>query len=963
MRRFLRYLPLLLPSLATGGVIHVDASAPPGGDGSSPAQAFQDLQQALAIVQAKDVIHIAEGSYLPSQSANPADSFVIPNFVTVVGGFKAGLTDGTPDPDSYPTILSGDLGKDDSDPNGNGIIASSDDQIGTNSHHVLTIAGAGDGVKLIGLVITAGNADGAPNNHGGGLLATGSELQIENCWFRGNQGGGRGGALHLDDCEARIVNCDFAGNLSVARGGAVGTVNGTDAEFINCLIRGNESARGGGLNFNGSTGLLLNCTVSGNRATINGGGIQSHSSAVTVTDSILWWNAVGTPGSRSNLGASYNELSGGTVTPSASSIVENESGSDPDFISGFDPANTPDTAGNHRLSRGSPAINAGSSSANGTSTDYDGNPRVVGSAIDLGAFEATPSDIFVDETATGANDGSSWADAHNTLQPALAAALPGDRILIAEGVYTPATATDSFEIPADVEIYGGYPDGGGTRDPDTHLTILSGDVGGDDQNADGNFIAETTTQLVGANANTVITTTPGVNLSSLNIIDGLVITAGRAVPDLPGAFSDETTLGGGAYFVGDLPIIRNCRFSGNHAYEAGGAIYLQNAPAGQIPAEGPIFENCVFTGNRATLQGGAFFIIGGRTVIEACDLESNRAPSGAALFHFGPGGELTLRACRIRAHDDHDANGALDLTANTSTTLINCLVQGNDGDGIGLFGSLTLRGCTFVGNDGRPIDKGGSSSALTVWNSIFWNNTSAYFAQAGGSLAQFHHSLIEGWPDDASGFAFHGNLDGTDPANDPEFFSNFGGGSAPTTLGLYQYTTTSPAMSVGDNDETASTTDLAGNPRLSGHTVDLGCYEYPLADDDHDGLPNLFERIHTSSNSDTALNPASDLDGDGFTALQEFAFDLDPNVPEPTSAAYSTTWNPAVQRLTLYFTPNPDAEHYVRFVAEHSNDLGIDDPWFETAIKPGLSPSERRVDTLTITPRPESQFLRLRIEK
>ena len=43
--------------------------------------------------------------------------------------------------------------------------------------------------------------------------------------------------------------------------------------------------------------------------------------------------------------------------------------------------------------------------------------------------------FFVDADATGANDGSTWADAFADLRDALAASTPGDEIWVAEGTY------------------------------------------------------------------------------------------------------------------------------------------------------------------------------------------------------------------------------------------------------------------------------------------------------------------------------------------------------------------------------------------------------------------------------------------------------------------------------------------------------------------------------------------------
>ncbi len=110
----------------------------------------------------------------------------------------------------------------------------------------------------------------------------------------------------------------------------------------------------------------------------------------------------------------------------------------------------------------------------------------------------------------------------------------------------------------------------------TNVTVLSGDVDGNDINTDGNSIAETPASIVGTNALHVVTMdgTTGPPITTTTELDGFTITAGTAT----GTSSYTTYYGGGFYCNGSgvssncSPTLANLTFSGNTA-SYGGAMF------------------------------------------------------------------------------------------------------------------------------------------------------------------------------------------------------------------------------------------------------------------------------------------------------------------------------------------------------------------------------------------------------
>ena len=97
---------------------HVDASVVGGtGSGDSWANAFTDLQAALAVASGGDEIWVATGTYRPTADADRAATFNMKDDVSVYGGFPSGGGVGLfsdRDVATNVTTLSGDLPGDNS---------------------------------------------------------------------------------------------------------------------------------------------------------------------------------------------------------------------------------------------------------------------------------------------------------------------------------------------------------------------------------------------------------------------------------------------------------------------------------------------------------------------------------------------------------------------------------------------------------------------------------------------------------------------------------------------------------------------------------------------------------------------------------------------------------------------------------------------------------------------------------
>lgn len=175
--------------------------------------------------------------------------------------------------------------------------------------------------------------------------------------FYSAEGERNGGAVWCGSISAVLDRCVLSGNSAGDTGGGanLGTLN-------NCILMGNSALNGGGAY--GS--ILNNCTVTGNAAMLQGGGGHSCS----LTNCIVYFN---------KRGDTYQSSMDHCCTATASTTGSGNFTNDPLFMDS--------AAANLRLQSNSPCINAGRNACVYTDNDLDGNPRVAGGTVDVGAYE------------------------------------------------------------------------------------------------------------------------------------------------------------------------------------------------------------------------------------------------------------------------------------------------------------------------------------------------------------------------------------------------------------------------------------------------------------------------------------------------------------------------------------------------------------------------------------------------
>jgi hypothetical protein len=839
--------------------------------------------------------------------------------------------------------------------------------------------------------VTMNNVEFSENLGGGlhiGMYPDTSEstFKVTNGKFSGNYGNGMGGgAMYLSNIDTELVNVMFDGNYTTGSGGAIHQYQGT-LSATNVTFAGNNSGRSGtAANF-------------------------GNAELVTLNNCILWDNDM------------YVSYTNGVYPVYNSCYNDTAGSSNPGFINPVAKEEAPTTTGDYHLTETTipQILNAGNSNylPSGIKTDLDGNPRLVG-LLDLGPYEfqATklgyseledPSTnpvleqpggyfadfpqssnfilpnnkvydpfppmtsaiistteetkggiIYVDQDATGNDDGSSWDNAFTDLQDALQVASVPQEIWVAEGVYIPSNQIDplqiyskTFILPNWVSIYGGF---SGTetsrdqRDWNTNPTILSGDLDENDDNSDGNFISEHPNHLNGINAGHVVTAN---KLTATTVLDGFIVTGGMASMLIIGEGGGYLGEGGGVWIYKSSDVrLMNMQFYGNAAVR-GGAVYayyhsnvsIDNSifqfnyggegPAIQITKDSQLtLTNSKLQNNIGSDSGGAIFVFdyGSATIqnslfenngqvpgvsnpdlsggaimlyfdcqatIDRSDLLNNSAPhtGGIYLLQFN---HLTLTNSRLQGNNAFESNGGGLYAFSSDVDMVNVLITGNhsvlSGAGINSFAS-----------------GGYDKNLIKITNSTIARNLSDISSYSNGmTLVHTEVTLLNSIMMDDYDPKEDSTLSKQDSytSGDPLFRDPVDRSLAPTSDGDYRLLPGSPAINTGNNDliPPGIDLDLAGGLRIQDEVVDKGVFEYqPIiyVDQNASGSNNGGSWVNAYTNLQDALleaiAPQQIWVADGLykptnTEDRSISFNLKPGVD--LFGGFAGTENEIIQRL------------------------------------------------------------------
>ena len=440
------------------------------------------------------------------------------------------------------------------------------------------------------------------------------------------------------------------------------------------------------------------------------------------------------------------------------------------------------------------------------------------------------SRIYVDINATGNKDGTSWADAFTSLNAAISAGSNGDTVWMANGIYKPGVNNiQSFDVNRELKIYGGFA-GNETqlsqRDYFNNLTILSGDLAGDDINS--NFPFNLADASRDDNSNRIM----NVYANSV-VLDGLVIRGGHS----------RSASCSGIYIhssVNDF-IITNCEISLNYSYGINAGVMM----AIEQQSTNIEITNNRFQYNQSNTATG-FYLFTNDSITANITIANNQF----LRQRIEPNGNYFSGAAGwVRAFNPAST---VNFTFANNTISKSVIATPNVGGRIPTILGISL---------GSANTSGAMNSEIV--NNIFWDNEDG----AANNPVEVSSVINNGT---SFGTVLRSNpniapeqlsiLPGNPGINSDPLFSN-------SRINDFSLTPSSPALNTGNNSFVSGQVDLLGNPRVSGLRVDLGAIEFQSA-------TSIQESISGDKNLIIYPNPTAgiiNIDSEFFSSVEVYS--------------------------------------------------------------------------------------------
>lgn len=859
----------VLPLAPTNRILYVKKGGT--GDGSSWANAVGELADALKWAKQVDnfttanplQIWVAKGTYLPKYSPINGDNlwqaadarnytFLMVNNVQLYGGFAGTET----------TLSQRNLSL-----SGNASYLSGDDGVlysnANNFYHVVVSSGNVGNASLNGFTVRDGNANGLSGklingnyvnqNAGGGIVNVSSAPAITNVFISYNFASVNGGGMHNVSSSPKLNYVEITGNIASSGGGMY---NISSSPIItNVKINQNKATTAAGMkNDNGSSPVLTNVTISKNHSSSKYGGILNDASSPKLYNTIVWGNTETSGHNQvaSNIGNFFSTPNyvNCLIEGSKPNNVWNATfGTDGGINIDVNPLFVDYENDDYNLSALSPASNKGSNNlytTNGGNLNNDkdlaGNPRLIDTSIDIGAYEnktilivANPTNniLYVNKNVVGGNgSGSSWANAMKELADALKWAKQQDnfssanslQIWVAGGTYKPMYRPDTFIEPNNtdknntflmvnnVQLYGGF---AGTEsslsqrnlNQTANASILSGDLNGNDEIQESLNIGATPVYNIQENAYHVLVSSGEIGTAVLN---GFTVQGGYAAESIGYKImvNSNAIVGshGGGIFNRSSLVISQVKFQYNRANSYGGGMHSEFSA--------PIISHVSFSNNISEANGGGISNSSSTPTLKNITINNNTA--------FASGGGV---------YNDYSSPVLTNVVINNNA-------GGNAGGMINFGGTPILVNVSISNNRTSQEDITKSNGGLynlnsspKLFNSIVWGNITASGAVSNilnfNSAPSFANSLIQGSQLNNQWNTTFGIDNGNNIDDNPKFLNaaignlNLAPGSIAINAGKNNYYTDTDKGNGNFNIDK----DLANNPRLIGGIIDMGAFE------------------------------------------------------------------------------------------------------------------------------------------